>query len=106
MVIDTAFWRDLEAQFRALPDPIRLTAMWSDRRCGHFGGPSDNRQRERLYALYRALATRAGIATGANRANAFDAWLNLLREESLLAIIRKRLFLDFGRGALFSSQAA
>ena len=82
MAIDTAFWRDLEAQFRALPNPIRLRAIWSDGGCSVFGGPSDDRQRERLYALYRALATRAGIATGANRANAFDAWLNLLREES------------------------
>ena len=82
MATDGAFWRDLEAQFRALPNPIRLRAIWSDGGCEVFDGPGDKRQRERLHALYRALATRAGIATGANRANAFDAWLNLLREES------------------------
>jgi len=84
MGIDSAFWRDLEAQFRALADPAgNLTAMLSDGQWRVYGGPNDNRERERLQELFHSLARRAGIAAGvANRANALAGWLNLLRKES------------------------
>src|ERR1035438_1166736 len=84
MDTNSAFWRDLEAKFRALPDPAgRLIAMLSDGQWHVYDGPNDERERERLQELFRSMARRAAIAAGVpTRANALDGWLNLLREES------------------------
>src|ERR1017187_7350165 len=84
MDTNSAFWRDLEAEFRALPDPAgRLIAMLSDGQWHVYDGPNDERERERLQELFRSMARRAAIAAGVpTRANALDGWLNLLREES------------------------
>jgi hypothetical protein len=84
MPTDSAFWRDLEAQFRALIHPIRLVATAIDHRWSFTAdGPTDQRERKRLRQLFDSLARRAGIAAGTpNRANALEGWLNLLRDES------------------------
>jgi hypothetical protein len=84
MPTDSAFWRDLETQFRALIHPIRLVATAIDRRWFFTAdGPTDQRERKRLRQLFDSLARRAGIAAGTpNRANALEGWLNLLRDES------------------------
>jgi hypothetical protein len=82
MKFDSPFWRDLEAQFRALPDATRLTATLCDGQWTVYDGPSDQRQRERLHDMFRSLARRAAIAAGApQRANALDSWLELLRDQ-------------------------
>src|ERR1039457_3484131 len=48
MDTNSAFWRDLEAKFRALPDPAgRLIAMLSDGQWHVYDGPNDERERER-----------------------------------------------------------
>jgi lambda repressor-like predicted transcriptional regulator len=83
MISNSAFWRDLEAQFRALPGATRLAATVCEGQWSLCGGPSDERQSARLRKLFRSLARRAAIATGAEtHASALDSWLGLLREES------------------------
>lgn len=86
MATDSAFWRDLEAQFRALPDPERkLTAVLNEGQwhVDVVDDPRDRRQKERLRALFLSLARIAAAAAGvAGRANPPDGWLNLLRDES------------------------
>src|ERR1035441_9810222 len=72
MDTNSAFWRDLEAKFRALPDPAgRLIAMLSDGQWHVYDGPNDEREKERLQELFRSMARRAAIAAGVpTRANA------------------------------------
>ena len=84
MSIDSDFWPDLEAQFRALVGRIRLVATVIDRRWSISSeGSTDQRKSKRIRDLFDALARRAAIATGTpNRANALEGWLNLLRKES------------------------
>jgi hypothetical protein len=84
MTTNSAFWRDLEAEFRALPDPTGdLHAIYRDGGWTICGGPKDNLQRERLQDLFRSFARRAAIAAGVpSREDALDGWLNLLRTES------------------------
>jgi hypothetical protein len=84
MSTDAAFWRDLEAQFRELKNPIRLVATVLEGRWSFTSdGPSDPRGRKRLRQLFDSLARRAAIAAGTpNRANALEGWLNRLRDES------------------------
>ncbi len=81
---DSAFWRDLEALFRALINPVRLVATVIDGRWSRTAdGPANQRERKRLRQLFDSLARRAGIAAGTpNRENALEGWLNLLRDES------------------------
>jgi hypothetical protein len=83
MLIDSAFWRDLEAQFRALPDSIRLTATLFDRQWELTDGPRGTKARERLHEMYRLLAEKAGKAGGAPAgADTFTYWHNLVKEKS------------------------
>ena len=85
MTTDSAFWRDLEAQFRKLPHSIRLVGTVIDgcwKRYG-FDGSTDEQTRRHLAHSFDVLGRQAGIAAGApNRANAIKHWLNLLRMES------------------------
>jgi len=83
MQVQCAFWRDLQSEFRALINPIRLVAtVIDDRWTFTFDGPTDRRGRNRLRVLFDDLAVRAARAAGASKQeNARDAWLNLLRKE-------------------------
>jgi phage/plasmid-associated DNA primase len=68
MLIDSAFWRDLEAQFRALlktPGAVRMTAGYWGGQWTLTDGPRDTKARERLHEMYRSLAEKAGKAAGA-----------------------------------------
>jgi hypothetical protein len=83
MPTDSAFWGDLEAQFRALPDAARdLRAMRDSGQWTLYGGGGQATQRKRLQETFRSLARRAAIAAGVpTRANALDGWFDLLRQE-------------------------
>jgi len=84
MIINSAFWRDLGARFRALPDPKEgLTATLSSGHWSIGGGLGDSLHKSRLGKLFHSLATQAAIAAGTPAgANDGDGWLNLLREKS------------------------
>jgi hypothetical protein len=80
----TAFWRDLQALFRALPDPMGdLRAMdMEDGTWSLSGGPRDETQRQSLERQFRALATRAALGAGLTaEPTLLDAWLNRLRRD-------------------------
>jgi hypothetical protein len=77
-------WRQLEAEFRALPDPAReLWAAESDARTGTWivwGGPNDHERRESLQKRFRALAKTAAVAAHlTGRGSPVNAWLNHLK---------------------------
>src|SRR5512132_4320886 len=79
-----AFWRDLEALFRALADPRdSLAAM--DREDGTWtlsGGPENATARASLQNQFIALAIRGAVAAGLSDGTApspLDAWLNRLK---------------------------
>ena len=84
MLDDTAFWRDLQSQFRALPDPRgELGAILSESTWLLRGGGSKDDERQRLQSLFKALAVRGSIAAdGGDCENGLDRWLELLRKES------------------------
>ena len=80
MPADPSFWRNLEAQFRALPDSSRLTAMLSDGQWIVHGGPDNRIAKAALQAKFQAYARQAAIA--AKLPHSVDGWLNLLCAES------------------------
>jgi hypothetical protein len=84
MAANFAFWKDLEAQFRALPDPRgQMRALLSDGQWEICDGPQTEAERRRLHSKFRTLARLAGINSGVPKnANAFNGWLNLVSEES------------------------
>lgn len=77
-----AFWRDLQTQFRELPDPRgQLHALdLPDSTWWVGGGPDDRTSRDRLHRLFRALAERAAVAADLPGPTPLDAWLNHLKE--------------------------
>jgi excisionase family DNA binding protein len=83
---DPAFWRDLQAQFRSLL-AFSITDLSALLGPGDVvvlsGGPrDDDALRVSLETQFRALAIRGGIATGASKERALQAWLELLRQRS------------------------
>jgi hypothetical protein len=77
-----AFWRDLQEQFRALPDPKR-DLYGSDHPDGTWtilGGPSDHTLQRSVETQFRALAVRAALAAELNGNSPLDAWLNRLKQ--------------------------
>ena len=84
MTADPAVWRDLEAHFRAFPDPTGdLCAIYDGVEWSLCGGAGDELSRDGLQKRFRALARRGAIAAGVpNRSNALGGWLELLREDS------------------------
>jgi hypothetical protein len=86
MNIDTAFWRDLAAKSRKLSNlNAGLKALRHDGgQWSVYGGPDGKAQRERLHREFLHFARTAAIAAGVpNRAKALDAWLELLRTETI-----------------------
>ena len=83
-----AFWRDLQAQFLALPDVgggRQLDAIQGDDDSNTWslrGGPVDPVERASLHDRFSALAKRGGIGIGATGDQALSAWLNLLLQKS------------------------
>lgn len=85
MVIDSAFWADLEAQFRTLKQPgvFLVASLGSDGWSVSCDGPRDHRESQRLRSVSESLARRGALALAApTRENALDRWLNHLRDES------------------------
>jgi hypothetical protein len=84
MATDSDFWKDLEAQFRSLPDPRGQMRVLLDEGLWHVSDDAHvDAGRRRLHAEFEDWARRAAIKSGVpNKENAFYGWLNLLREES------------------------
>jgi hypothetical protein len=83
MAIDSAFWLDLEAQFREQVHPVRLVATVIDTRWNiACEGSTDKRECQRRRELFVDLAMLAGVAAGAESTEgALVFWLDLLRRE-------------------------
>jgi len=85
---EPAFWRDLQAQFLALPDVgggRQLDAIQGDDDSNTWrlsGGPVDPVDQASLRKKFSSLAKRGGIGIGATGDQALSAWLNLLLQKS------------------------
>lgn len=84
MTADSAFWRDLETRFQALPNPgegLKATfgaGQWWIVPCARI----DELQGKQLKQSFNDLAKKGAIAAGApSGAILIDYWLDLLRKE-------------------------